>query len=502
MQNVGIESPPGLHVQPETSTALTVETPESLPAVANVSTTPPANVDDFVSPRWVFEFFILLTVACSLFRDFVAEAYLVPSGSMAPTLLGFHKKAQCPHCGEHFEVGVDENGSHSGAIDCPNCSRRVVLNSLPISTGDRLLVQKGIYDLRQPSRWETVVFRNPAHPRQAYVKRVVGLPGEQIQVFAGDIYINGQIARKTFDVYRDLSLPVFDHAACAIAGVSAGQWVAESSTGWSVVDDHLEFRPPTGNEEPRVDYLWYRHQNAAGAETDLQDIVAYNGDWPAWHHHSVTDLTLELSLFGQGGDGFVEIICASELRHRFVLRLQPATGVVQLWQNSQKTREAQIAPWDRRKIRVVVGMVDQAVHVRIDGVAPFASVELDNELERRRWQPGGTSRPFAIGSAGFPLNVKDIVIRRDVYYSIRGANAMSAGSDAGTRLADDEYYMLGDNSPISNDSRVWDRPAVPGSLLIGKPVIVYLPSRTWQWTLLGRQFRWSVPDIGNIRIVH
>ncbi|MFO0945821.1 MAG: hypothetical protein U1D30_07740 [Planctomycetota bacterium] len=65
--------------------------------------------DHAPSPRHVLEFVVLLTLAGILFRNFVAEAYLVPSGSMAPTLLGFHKRVRCPNCGHDFAVGVEEN---------------------------------------------------------------------------------------------------------------------------------------------------------------------------------------------------------------------------------------------------------------------------------------------------------------------------------------------------------------------------------------------------------
>jgi hypothetical protein len=61
--------------------------------------------------------------------------------------------------------------------------------------------------------------------------------------------------------------------------------------------------------------------------------------------------------------------------------------------------------------------------------------------------------------------------------------------------------VLGDNSPISNDSRVWEHPAIPASMLIGKPILVHLPSQTWQGRVFGRQIPISLPDIGNVRRV-
>ena len=65
-----------------------------------------------------------------------------------------------------------------------------------ISTGDRLLVDKNVFNLRNPRRWEMAVFRCPdPDPKEfgkPYVKRVVGLPGETITLIDGDVYANGR----------------------------------------------------------------------------------------------------------------------------------------------------------------------------------------------------------------------------------------------------------------------------------------------------------------------
>ena len=68
--------------------------------------------------------------------------------------------------------------------------------------GDRVLVQKFLYDFRRPRRWEVAVFHFPQEPTQAYVKRVVGLPGESVQLSSGDVYIDGKIARKSSQELR------------------------------------------------------------------------------------------------------------------------------------------------------------------------------------------------------------------------------------------------------------------------------------------------------------
>jgi signal peptidase I len=58
------------------------------------------------------------------------------------------------------------------------------------SVGDRLLVDRLVFEWRDPRRWEVVVFRGP--DGIAYVKRIAGLPGETVQVVDGGVEINGE----------------------------------------------------------------------------------------------------------------------------------------------------------------------------------------------------------------------------------------------------------------------------------------------------------------------
>ncbi len=115
-------------------------------------------------------------------------------GAHAP---GLPQGDRLPNCRFPFVIGIDEDG-RSGRPVCPNCGQDG-LGEVPAveCNGDRLLVQKFLFDLRRPGRWEVAVFHSPAEPDQAYVKRVVGLPGEAIQIADGDVVIDGRIARKT-----------------------------------------------------------------------------------------------------------------------------------------------------------------------------------------------------------------------------------------------------------------------------------------------------------------
>jgi signal peptidase I len=82
--------------------------------------------------------------------------------------------------------------------------------------GERLLVNKLVYYKIESVSWghiergDIVVFWYPKDPDKSYVKRVIGLPGEEVEVRNGVVYINGQELRETYlDTEHNQSLPTF-----------------------------------------------------------------------------------------------------------------------------------------------------------------------------------------------------------------------------------------------------------------------------------------------------
>jgi signal peptidase I len=120
---------------------------------------------------------VIIIAVVAFTKTVAAEAYYVPSGSMQPTLL----------IGDELMVSKFSYGY----------SRY----SLPIALGpawpERLFG-------RMPERGDVVVFRLPRDPRQTYVKRVIGLPGDRLQMRDGRLWING----KMLPVRRDGTGPV------------------------------------------------------------------------------------------------------------------------------------------------------------------------------------------------------------------------------------------------------------------------------------------------------
>lgn len=58
---------------------------------------------------------------------------------------------------------------------------------------DRVLVSKFIYRLREPARGDVIVLRYPRNPERNYIKRVIGLPGETVEIHDGKVFINGMV---------------------------------------------------------------------------------------------------------------------------------------------------------------------------------------------------------------------------------------------------------------------------------------------------------------------
>jgi len=177
----------------------------------------PAVKDAF---REVVETVVFVVVLVLLLKTFVAEAFVIPTGSMAETLLGYQKWATCPECGEVFPVNcsseVDPQQGDPVAVvgcTCPNCrykeiwqetdARNQVVRTLreppTWGSGDRVLVSKFPFDnghfgaAGQPDRFNVVVFKYPMEPQKGtipmnYIKRLCGLPGETIAIFNGDLY--------------------------------------------------------------------------------------------------------------------------------------------------------------------------------------------------------------------------------------------------------------------------------------------------------------------------
>ena len=418
-----------------------------------------------------------------LFRALGAEPYGVPTGSMAPTLLGNHRAVVCPRCGYPVRVGSDETGdAHPAGATCPNCGcSDLALDQARLCRGDHLLVNKSLYDWRNPRRWEMAIFLSPVDDRKVFVKRVVGLPGESIEVRDGDVYVDHDIARKTLAELKALRIPVFDNNFQPADGWRT-RWITRPDRGPAPTDGP-RLRLET---EGASDYQWlvYRHTFAATAKArPIFDEYAYNGSEPARHPEPVHDFMVECDLEIRAGDGWLalglndggsEILAELPVgaikdgTHLSELPVDGSGGEQTVYRTAP-TFGFQLG----RTYHVEFAFADRRASLAVDGRELFTAVDRPS-LPRR----SEVVKPARIGGHGVEAIVHNYRLFRDVHYTAVGRHAVQTP----VRLGSGQYFVLGDNSPNSDDSRFWSDgagqslPVVEASFL-GKPFLLHWPSR-------------------------
>src|SRR5262245_50653190 len=161
------------------------------------------------SMREIWETIVFVVVLVLMLKTFVAEAFVIPTGSMAETLYGYQRMVVCDQCNYKFPVNcsseVDpQRGNARQEITgcfCPNCQNPIRWepgNAPAWSSGDRVLVAKFLYDgdrLWSPKRHQIIVFKYRREPQQGttamnYVKRCEARSDERIASFDGDLYVS------------------------------------------------------------------------------------------------------------------------------------------------------------------------------------------------------------------------------------------------------------------------------------------------------------------------
>ena len=276
-----------------------------------------------VAMRETIESIVIAFVLAFLFRTFQAEAFVIPTGSMSPSLLGQHKDVKCSECGYRFRTTASTEGedrdarlarlrnptvTHQERMQlereiagaeviagmCPMCRQTMLYRTddlprgLPASVdtenvvdepsypGDRILVNKYSFGFRDPERWEVVVFKFPGNGEMNYIKRLVGLPGEELQVYQGDIFVRPQeegaeykIERKPPHKVKAMLQPVHDtdydpqilhNAGWPLRWSDAtGGWQTEVESDDSNLVQRHKFVSTDAPADAPVSWLRYQH---------------------------------------------------------------------------------------------------------------------------------------------------------------------------------------------------------------------------------------------------
>jgi len=462
-----------------------------------------------------------------IFRAFMIEPFIIPTGSMATALLGAHATEVCPACGWQYDFAPLRSNTTTGTgfvcpprLVCPNCLLTVepVAEQTVPRAGDRIIVHKWPYALGgpfAPRRWDVIVFRDPAHPQQHYIKRLVGLPHETIEIIAGDIFINGHIARKPASVQRVLWSIIFDQAHIAPEYTSSGylpRWVAaplpaNGHGGWSGMKTRLIHYDGLDDVPRTLSF------NPDTAREYMLDLSGYNrrssGEF-------VGDIRISAALTLEAGSGNcrLEIVRPPQ---RFYADLD-TDGTVSL----------SVAPYDDpasaaifathklpplaadRTITVEFAHVDYRVWLKINGQQLLATTDADYSpvLEDLRHSRRALPTRVRITARDLRLTLGRLRIDRDVHYTCKPRQTIRAGTGNPFQLGSDEHFVLGDNSADSHDSREWGSAGphlptdyrlgtVPTNQIVGRAAFVYLPGVL----PLDKSGRWFVPDLGRVRFV-
>ena len=166
-----------------------------------------------VGVRETIESIVVAIVLALMFRAYEAEAFIIPTGSMAPSLQGQHMDLECQNCKLRYRTGVSQEANAFGGLDstdCPVCQYRTNMSTNEpdhvSNSGDRILVNKFVYDFNEPERYDVIVFKNPNNGKQNYIKRLVGLPGDNLLIENGDIYVLEPCLLYTSPSPRDATL--------------------------------------------------------------------------------------------------------------------------------------------------------------------------------------------------------------------------------------------------------------------------------------------------------
>ncbi len=77
-----------------------------------------------------------------------------------------------------------------------------------LHSGEYILVNRWQYNFGKPERGDVVVLKFPGDPEhKKYIKRVIGLPGEKVEIWNGTVYINGQILKESYLPADTMTLP-------------------------------------------------------------------------------------------------------------------------------------------------------------------------------------------------------------------------------------------------------------------------------------------------------
>ena len=418
---------------------------------------------------------ILVIVGWLIARTWFACSAVVVSESMAPALLGPHVVATCPECNQTTKVAIAEdalqNLENGKPVACQNCGTLIPIPpETPINSGDSLWVRRSLALTGPPQRWGLISCQDPMSSENVIAKRLVGLPGETVQIINGDVFINGQIARKSLDQQAATAILVYDaeHEVSIPSPNLPKRWLRSKEKS----SESFELRSATKRAPDRLTYHHLRRVDGQMVAGPVVDQLAYNQWLPIRRDsfNTVSDLMLTFHLSRIDGDGCLTVFTAKNLyavtfdfgkKKIYLESLHHQAGSDE--PDSTTIAEASFhPPHGSTPVPVLVSTVDRCLMVVVD-----QNVVINEPLPE---SIPSSETPFSLEAAGLDLDISRLRIYRDVYYTRPIGIKARWAFDKPVQLGEGEYFILGDNSRVSEDSRTWPRgPAIHRREIFGRP---------------------------------
>ena len=396
---------------------------------------------------------------------------VIVGSSMGPIFLGDHVSAVCTRCEFPFVAGFldDPNQKprsiedyHSQPLACPNCGHTASDHSMKRRPRDNVMIIAG----KKPKRWSVVAFhQDKGEPQSggvqsAGIKRVVGVSEDRIHFHDGNLYLTpndaesfgpndaSQLIRKPLAIQQKMAVLIHD------TKFSDGSKRWKGSLGDS---NRKVFQPRAcylnSSESPSavIEDSYGCNQNLARSLNETDELLCR-------FELSSVPVTFSVGFHIRGRKYSTEID---------IKRTSCSIYYSEDPEKPKLTSFKSLTPFPRASQSpvVVVSSIDHQLIVAIDGrvIAKQPIVVGPGDVSAHPiW--------FSVSKTetGESVSVNRIQLYRDIYYF---SGPLKAGAD-GKLLpalleAKDGYLLIGDNVPLSFDSRHWENPSVSSERIIG-----------------------------------
>jgi signal peptidase I len=340
-----------------------------------------------------------VVIVILVLRHFCLGNYQIPTSSMEPTLFGNHPEERI--------------------------------------RGDRILVDRLAYLTGEPERWDTIVFKYPLDRTKTYIKRLIGLPGEQVRIRGGNIYINREpkgfpprwfLARKPPAGQQDGWQGIFPRCRTE----TPGTWAPVDGASFVGTPQDGVLKPAGGGEG----WLVYRGRLQARVP---EPFDSRSGP-PLGELRLVFDAVLDR--------GALEVDLDLTAR-RIRFHLPVGEGEAEIRLDGERVARGPTPLQAGRRVRLAIENVDGLLTLDGGGSGPithaYDPAAGDRAVERPRLRIGV--------SEGGTLRMTRCAMFRDIHYIEDSKGVLRR--DGPLRVPPDGYFVLGDNCPRSKDSRLW-----------------------------------------------